>query len=112
MVKATRIGRTHRSHPMIGSSIRPGAYAASGPPEPAARTSRTPSSALAALRVGEEQLLAVQLEVGDRLLALVRDHPVDELLAQLLFHVRMLLRIDQDDAVGVGEALVALDQEL
>src|SRR5688572_6399477 len=52
-------------------------------------------------RVGEKQLLAADPVVGDRLLAPGRDHPVDELLAGLLLHVRMLLRAHQHDAVLV-----------
>src|SRR5258708_2355312 len=61
--------------------------------------------------VGEEQLLAVDLVVGDRLLALGRDEPVDEGLAQLVLHVRMLCRIHQDDAVLVEQLVVAFDRD-
>src|SRR5207249_12278502 len=41
------------------------------------------------LGVGIEKLLPVDLVAGDRLLAFGRDHPVDELLAEFLFHIRM-----------------------
>ena len=41
-----------------------------------------------------------------------RDQPVDEFLAQLLLHVRVLGRIDQHDAVLVEQALVALDHDV
>src|SRR3546814_9089335 len=46
---------------------------------------------------------------GDGLLALVGEHPVDELLAEIGLHAGALLRADQDDAVLVEHALVALD---
>src|SRR5713226_7440427 len=60
--------------------------------------------------VGEEELLPVDLIVGDRLLAGGRDQPVDEGLAELLLHVRVLCRVHQDDAVLVEQPLVALDR--
>src|SRR5262249_56699899 len=62
--------------------------------------------------VGEEQLLTLDLVVGDRLLAFVRDEPVDEGLAQLLLDVRMFRRVHQDHAVLVEQALVALDRDV
>src|SRR5262245_13567602 len=57
--------------------------------------------------VGEEQFLPVDLVIRDRLLALGRDEPVDEGLAERLLYVWMLFGIDQHDAVLVEQALVA-----
>src|SRR5262245_42074499 len=57
--------------------------------------------------IGEEQFLPVDLVIRDRLLALGRDEPVDEGLAERLLYVRMLFGIDQHDAVLVEQALVA-----
>src|SRR5262245_3227552 len=44
--------------------------------------------------LGPEHLLAVNLVIGDCLLAFVRNEPVDELLAKLLLHMRMLGRVN------------------
>ena len=56
--------------------------------------------------LGPEQLLTVNLVIGDCLLAFVRNEPVDELLAKLLLHMRMLGRVNQDDTVNAeGEEL-------
>src|SRR3974390_275582 len=49
--------------------------------------------------------------MGDRLWAFRQTQPVDELLAQLLLHLRMLGGIDHYDAVLIEHALVALDQD-
>src|SRR5690349_3212343 len=43
------------------------------------------------IRVGEKQLLPLDLVVGDRLLAFGRDQPIDECLAELLLDVLVLL---------------------
>jgi len=51
--------------------------------------------------IGVEQLLAVDLVIGDRLLAFGRNQPVDELLAEFLLYTGMLRRIYQYDAVLV-----------
>src|SRR5262245_20884814 len=61
--------------------------------------------------VGEEQLLAVDLVVGDRLLPFGRHQPVDEGLAQLRLYMRMLGGIDQNDAVLVEQAVVAFHHD-
>ena len=63
------------------------------------------------LGVGEEELLPADLVVGDRLLPLGRNEPVDELLAEFLLDVRMLGRVHQNHAVLVEQALVAFDQD-
>src|SRR5690348_1670590 len=62
--------------------------------------------------IGEEQFLPVDLVVRDRLLALGREQPVDEGLAERLLYVRMLFGIDQHDAVLVEQALVAGDENV
>src|SRR5262249_49325365 len=64
--------------------------------------------ALGLVVLGPEHLLAVNLVIGDCLLAFVRNEPVDELLAKLLLHMRMLGRINQDDTVLVEQQFVAL----
>src|SRR5262249_32735827 len=56
---------------------------------------------LRSLALWPEHLLAFNLVVGDCVLALVRNEPVDELLAKLLLHMRMLGRVNQDDTVLV-----------
>ena len=66
-----------------------------------------PASGARVVGVRIEQLLAVDLVVGDLLLSFRRNQLVDELLAELLLHVRMLRRVDQHDAVLVEHALVA-----
>src|ERR671937_402611 len=63
------------------------------------------------VRVGKEELLAVDLVGRDGLLACGRDEPVDKCLAPLLLHVGMLHGIDQHHAALVEEALVALDND-
>src|SRR5262245_30553241 len=62
--------------------------------------------------IGEEQFLSVDLVIRDRLLALGRDEPVDEGLAERLLYVRMLFGIDQHDAVLVEQALVAGHEDI
>src|SRR6516165_7833631 len=67
--------------------------------------------ALGLFALGPEQLLAVNPVIGDCLLAFVRDEPVDELLAKLLLHMRMLGRVNQDDTVLVEQQFVALHRD-
>ena len=62
--------------------------------------------------VREEQLIAVDLVVGDRLLAFRRDQPVDKLLAEILLHVRVLARVHQHDAVLIEQPSVAFDYDI
>src|SRR6266436_481967 len=61
--------------------------------------------------IGIEQLLAVDLVIGDRLLSLRRNQPVDEGLGELLFDMRVLLGVHQYHAVLVEKPLVALDRD-
>src|SRR5262245_29765550 len=51
--------------------------------------------ALGLFALGPEQLLAVNMVIGDCLLAFVRNEPVDDLLAKLLLHVLMLARANR-----------------
>src|SRR5262249_52917731 len=67
--------------------------------------------ALGLFALRPEQLLAVNLVIGDCLLALVRNEPVDELLAKLLLHMRMLGRVNQDDTILVEQQFVALHRD-
>src|SRR5690606_14081647 len=62
--------------------------------------------------VREEELLPLDLVICNGLLPLLGEDPVDELLAVLLLHVRVLLRVDENDAVLVEQSLVALDCDL
>src|SRR5215470_1875291 len=74
------------------------------------RTSATRSSTgVRGVRI--EQLLPIDLVVGDSLLPRRRDKPVNKLLAKLLLDVWMLLRVDQNDPVLIEQPLVALDQD-
>src|SRR5262249_23013348 len=59
-----------------------------------------------------EQLLAFDLVIGDRLLTVRRNEPVDKLLAEVLFHVRMLGRIHQYYTVLIEQTLVTFHQDL
>src|SRR5688572_4379971 len=61
--------------------------------------------------VGEEQLLPADPVVGDRLLPFCRDDPVDEGLRHLLPDVLVPVRIHQDDAILIEQALVSLDED-
>src|SRR6516164_1270767 len=61
--------------------------------------------------LGPEHLLALNLVVGDCLLALVRNQPVDELLTKLLLNMRMLGRIYQYDAVLVEQQFITLHRD-
>src|SRR6516225_7173706 len=67
--------------------------------------------ALGLFALRPEQLLAVNLVIGDCLLAFVRNEPVDELLAKLLLHMRMLGRVNQDDTVLVEQPFVPLHRD-
>src|SRR3974390_1311006 len=63
-------------------------------------------------RVREKQLLAIDLVVADGFLTLRRTQPIDELLAVLLPHQRMLGGVYECDAILIEHALVPLDQHL
>src|SRR5262249_43077238 len=59
--------------------------------------------------VRKKQLLAVDLVAGDGLLALRRPQRVDELLSEVFLHIRILVRVHQNDAVLIEQAFVALN---
>src|SRR6516162_10913458 len=63
--------------------------------------------ALGSVVLWPEHLLAFNLVVGDCLLAIVRNEPVDELLAELLLHMRMLGRIYQYGVILVEQQFIA-----
>src|SRR5215204_2974629 len=63
------------------------------------------------LRVGEEELLAVDLEACNRGLPLRARDPVDERLSEVVLHIRVLGRVHQDDPILVQQALIALDYD-
>ena len=60
----------------------------------------------------KKQPLAINLVVGDGLLALRRYQPVDEHLAQLFLHLRMFVWVHQNDGVLIEHASVAFHQDL
>jgi hypothetical protein len=62
--------------------------------------------------VRKKQLLAINLVVGDGLLALRRYQLVDEHLAQLFLHLRMFVWVHQNDGVLIEHASVAFHQDL
>src|SRR5438874_7048366 len=80
------------------------------PARSASHARRPARSCIRIRRVGIEELLAVDLVVGDRLLAGRRDDPVDELLAELALDVRVFLGIDQHHAVLIEQTPVAFDE--
>src|SRR6516165_7742286 len=63
--------------------------------------------ALGSVLLWPEHLLALNLVVGDCLLAIVRNEPVDELLAKLLLHMRMLGRVYQYGVILVEQQFIA-----
>jgi Cytochrome c2 len=64
------------------------------------------------LRIGKEQLLAIDLVAGDRGLAFRRDQPIDKRLAELFLHGGIFFRVYQHDAVLIEQPLVAFDHDL
>src|SRR5712671_6841694 len=63
------------------------------------------------LRVGKEQLLAIDLIAGDRRLAFRRDEPIDERLPEFPLHGRIFFGIHQHDAILIEQPFVALDED-
>jgi len=59
----------------------------------------------------KEQLLAIDPVAGDRGLALRRDKPIDECLAEFFLHRGKFFGIDQHDAVLIEQPLVAFDDD-
>src|SRR3954447_3031123 len=70
------------------------------------------TSAARLVRIGEEQLLSVDLVSGDRRLPVRRDQPVDEVLPQFLLDVRKLRGGHQHHAVLIEQPLVAFDDDV
>src|SRR5437763_7994994 len=62
-------------------------------------------------RIRKEQLLSADLVGSDRILTLARNQPVDELLGELPFDVRMLLRIDEHQSILIEQPAVAFDDD-
>src|SRR6516164_1871515 len=104
--RATRLGRSRSLNLRIGISQKNDSF-----PFGDARVNPCNHHALGLFALGPEHLLAVNLVIGDCLLAFVRNEPVDELLAKLLLHMRMLGRVNQDDTVLVEQQFVALHRE-
>src|SRR5687767_576843 len=61
--------------------------------------------------IGKEQLFAGDPVGGDGVLPLAGDDPVNENLPHLALRTQVLRRIDQDDAVLVEQAPVALHED-
>src|SRR6266446_3081391 len=74
-------------------------------------TGRRGCSSPLLLRVGKEQLLAIDLVAGDRGLAFRRNKPIDETLAEFFLHGGIFFGVDQHDAVLIEQPLVALDDD-
>src|SRR5262249_18411811 len=96
--------------PLAAVASPPASTVSGGVPSRRLHTTRRASYARL-VRVGVEKLLAIDLVVGDGLLTLRRDHPVDKRLSEFVLDVGVLGGIDQDDAVLVEQALVAFDQD-
>src|SRR5262245_49739510 len=64
------------------------------------------------MTTGDEELLALDLVTSDRVLALSRNQPIDEGLAQVRLHMRMLGGIHQYHVIRVEQPLVALNGDL
>src|SRR5882757_5884163 len=78
----------------------------------ARRAERKRCSSPLLLRVGKEQLLAIDPVAGDRGLAFRRDQPIDKSLAELSLHGGIFFRVHQHDAILIEQPLVAFDHDL
>src|SRR5439155_19475820 len=61
--------------------------------------------------IREEQLLAVDAVRRERILALRRNQPIDELLPELAFDIWVLLRIHEHHAVLIEQSAITLDKK-
>src|SRR5687767_15397933 len=61
-------------------------------------------------RIRKEELLAADPVGANRILPFAGNDPVDERPAHFALHAQVFRRVDEDDAVMVVQALVALDQ--
>ena len=61
--------------------------------------------------IGDEQPLAFDLVTRDRVLALSRNQPIDEGLAQVRLHMRVLGGVNQYHGILVEQPLVALNED-
>src|SRR5882724_7571968 len=59
----------------------------------------------------EEQLLAFYLVGADGFLSLAGQHPIDEGLPKILLDTRVLLRVHENDAVLIEQALVSFHRD-
>src|SRR5260221_10214273 len=76
-----------------------------------AESRRGHASRVRVVRVRIEQLLAVDLVIGDGVLSLRRNEPVDEGLTEFCLYMRMPLGIYQHHAILIEKSLVALDRD-
>src|SRR5260221_9738741 len=76
-----------------------------------AESRRGNASRVRVVRVRIEQLLAVDLVIGDGVLSLRRNEPVDEGLTEFCLYMRMPLGIYQHHAILIEKSLVALDRD-
>src|SRR5689334_4688705 len=64
------------------------------------------------IKIRDEELLALDLVTRDGVLALSRNQPINERLAQLRLHMRVLGGVHQDYVILVEQALVALNHDI
>src|SRR5262245_43874474 len=62
--------------------------------------------------IGNEELLALDLVTRDSVLALSRNQPIDECLAQVLLHMRVLGGVHQYHVILVEQPRVALNDDI
>src|SRR5262245_36116534 len=64
------------------------------------------------IKIGDEKLLALDSVSRDRVLTLPRSQPIDEGLAQVLLHMRVLGGVNQYRVILVEQSLVALNEDI
>src|SRR5258705_11702297 len=82
------------------------------PGAPLALRSHEHASGPRHITIGEEELQALDLETRDSVLALSRNQPIDEGLAQVRLHLRVLGGVHQYHAILVEQPLVALNDDI
>src|SRR5829696_7734067 len=97
--------------PSIAGPANAALYDSSGRPKSsvAGAAAQALSARIAGVRI--EQLLTVDLVIGNGFLTFGRQQPVDELLAQFFLDMRVLLRVHQHDAALIEQPLVAFDRD-
>src|SRR5262245_11090703 len=76
------------------------------------RCGRTSASGPRQITIGDEELLALNLVARDRVLALSRNQPIDEGLAQIRLHMRVYGGVHQYHGILVEQPPVALNENV